>query len=224
MCGGTDRQVLVSLALLVHRFQSTGETAIRRDLANEVLPSHRPSPDVGEAEEVERRFDSPLRTPRRRARLNCHACRGLRRSAPRRPASDRGRAPPRAARQGYARMRPARSRQRPDVHTLVGPNIHRLAWRRPFPVPVCHAPKFEVRCRPNHLPLRCFRRESEMLARRHKSRMLGRLDQLRRFVPPQVWEKRQSIRRNPDAPHAPSPESVCVTPRASPILGAREHT
>ena len=50
-----DRQVPVSLAPVVHRFQRAGEAALRRDLANDVLALHRPPPDVGEAEEVERR-------------------------------------------------------------------------------------------------------------------------------------------------------------------------
>ena len=50
-----DRQVPVTLAPVVYRFQRTGETAFRRDLANDVLALHRPPPDVGEAEEVERR-------------------------------------------------------------------------------------------------------------------------------------------------------------------------
>ena len=50
-----DRQVPISLAPVVYRFQRAGETAFRRDLANDVLALHRPPPDVGEAEEVERR-------------------------------------------------------------------------------------------------------------------------------------------------------------------------
>ena len=50
-----DRQVPVSLAPVVHRFERTGEAAFRRDLTNNVLALHRPPPDVGEAEEVERR-------------------------------------------------------------------------------------------------------------------------------------------------------------------------
>ena len=50
-----DWQVPVSLAPFVHRFQRPGETAFRRDLANNVLALQRPPPDVGEAEEVERR-------------------------------------------------------------------------------------------------------------------------------------------------------------------------
>ena len=50
-----DRQVPVSLAPLVHRFQRAGETAFRRNLANDVLALHRPPPHVGKAEEVERR-------------------------------------------------------------------------------------------------------------------------------------------------------------------------
>ena len=49
-----DRQVPVSLAPVVRRFQRAGETAFRRDLANDVLALHRPPPDVGEAEEVGR--------------------------------------------------------------------------------------------------------------------------------------------------------------------------
>ena len=50
-----DRQVPMSLAPLVHRFQRAGEAAFRRNLANDDLALHRPPPDVGEAEEVERR-------------------------------------------------------------------------------------------------------------------------------------------------------------------------
>ena len=48
-----DRQVPVSLAPVVHRFQRAGEAAFRRDLTNDVLALHRPPSDVGEAEEVE---------------------------------------------------------------------------------------------------------------------------------------------------------------------------
>ena len=60
-----DRQVPVFLAPVVHRFQRAGEAAFRRDLANDVLASPRPSPDMGEAEEVERRARrSPLQTGR----------------------------------------------------------------------------------------------------------------------------------------------------------------
>ena len=50
-----DRQVPVSLAPVVHRFERAGEAALRRDLTNDVLAFSRPPPDVGEAEEVERR-------------------------------------------------------------------------------------------------------------------------------------------------------------------------
>ena len=42
-----DRQVPVSLAPVVYRFQRAGETAFRRDLANDVLALHRPPPHVG---------------------------------------------------------------------------------------------------------------------------------------------------------------------------------
>ena len=50
-----DRQAPVALAPVVHRFQRAGEAAFRCDLANDVLALQRPPPDVGEAEEVERR-------------------------------------------------------------------------------------------------------------------------------------------------------------------------
>ncbi len=50
-----DRQVPGALAPVVYRFQRAGETAFRRNLANDVLALHRPPPDVGEAGEVERR-------------------------------------------------------------------------------------------------------------------------------------------------------------------------
>ena len=42
-----DRQVPVTLAPVVYRFQRTGETAFRRDLANDVLALHRPAPRRG---------------------------------------------------------------------------------------------------------------------------------------------------------------------------------
>ena len=50
-----DWKVSVSLAPVVRRFQRAGEVAFRRDLTNDVLALSRPPPDVGEAEEVERR-------------------------------------------------------------------------------------------------------------------------------------------------------------------------
>ena len=50
-----DRQVPVFLAPFVHRFERAGETAFRRDLANDIVAFPRPRPDMGEAEEVERR-------------------------------------------------------------------------------------------------------------------------------------------------------------------------
>ena len=50
-----DRQAPVSLAPLMHRFERAGEAAFRHDLTNDVLAFSRPTPDVGETEEVERR-------------------------------------------------------------------------------------------------------------------------------------------------------------------------
>ena len=50
-----NRQMPVVLAPVMHRFQRAGKTAFRRDLANDVLALHRSSPDMGKAEEVERR-------------------------------------------------------------------------------------------------------------------------------------------------------------------------
>lgn len=50
-----DRQVTVAPAPVMHRSQRPGEAAFRRDLANDVLAFHRPPPDVGEAEKIERR-------------------------------------------------------------------------------------------------------------------------------------------------------------------------
>ena len=57
----------ISLAPVVYRFQRAGEATFRRDLANDVLALQRLPPDVGEAEEVERRGRchpvTPVRTP-----------------------------------------------------------------------------------------------------------------------------------------------------------------
>ena len=62
-----DWKVSVSLAPVVRRFQRAGEVAFRRDLTNDVLALSRPPPDVGEAEEVERRGPTPSSDTRRGA-------------------------------------------------------------------------------------------------------------------------------------------------------------